>query len=322
LIANPPLGRAFVLLVADRAIREGKKLNQRGRDEMKSEEIKQLTTKAIEELRVALSAGRSEELIRYLAVMARFHRYSLHNIMLITLQKPTATHVAGFHTWNKLGRFVRKGERGIFILAPIVRKMEAIEPLTEVSNRVPLGFRGCAVFDYSQTEGRELPNLGSVEGNPLHYQERLAEFVANQGISLRQAEEIAPARGVSEGGKITLLPGMTPAETFATLAHECAHEMLHRQKNRGEISKRQRETEAEAVAFVVCRAIGLTTGNACQNYIQLYQGDAALLVESLQNIRLSASRILSHILDRETPDTAIAPSETLGLSISSALIGP
>jgi hypothetical protein len=269
---------------------------------MKSEEIKRLTTKAIEELRVALSAGRSEALIRYLAVMARFHRYSLHNVMLITQQKPTATHVAGFHTWNKLGRFVRKGERGIFILAPIVRKMEVVEPLTEVNDRVLLGFRGCAVFDYSQTEGRDLPDIGHVQGDPQHYQDLLVEFLTAQGISLEYTEKIAPARGISAGGRIALLPGMSPAENFATLVHELAHELLHLQKTRGETSKRQRETEAEAVAFVVCRAVGLATGNACQNYIQLYQGDAALMVESLQNVRLSASRILSHILDRETPD--------------------
>jgi hypothetical protein len=229
--------------------------------------------------------------------MGRFHRYSLHNVMLITLQKPTATHVAGFHTWNRLGRFVRKGEKGIFILAPIVRKKEPVEADTEGTDPVLLGFRGCAVFDYSQTEGRDLPDIGHVEGDPQCYQQRLAEVVATEGIALHYAEDIAPARGISEGGKITLLPGMSAAETFATLVHECAHELLHRQKTRGETSKRQRETEAEAVAFVVCRAIGLKTGNACQNYIQLYRGDAALLLESLESVRLAASRILDGICD-------------------------
>jgi hypothetical protein len=175
---------------------------------------------------------------------------------------------------------VRKGEKGIFILAPIVRRKEVVETEGESADRVLVGFRGCAVFDYSQTEGRDLPGIGSVEGDPKHYQDRLSEFVVAQGIALHYAPHIAPARGVSEGGKITLLPGMSPAETFATLVHECAHEMLHRQKSRGEISKRQRETEAEAVAFVVCRAIGLETGSASQNYIQLYRGDAALLMEA------------------------------------------
>src|ERR1700741_449603 len=94
---------------------------------MKADEVKHLTTRAIEDLSAALSAGRTEELTRYLEAMSRFHRYSLHNVILIALQKPTATHVAGFHTWNKLGRHVRKGEKGIVILAPMIRRKEIAE---------------------------------------------------------------------------------------------------------------------------------------------------------------------------------------------------
>jgi hypothetical protein len=290
----------FLLAARRPANKDKEQFNCRRKGNMKSDEVKQLTTRAIEQLCTALSGGCSEELTRYLAAMGRFHRYSLHNVMLITLQKPAAIHVAGFHAWNKLGRHVREGEKGIFILAPMVRKSEIAKSAS--AEHVLLGFRSCIVFDYSQTEGRDLPNIGTVSGDPLNYQERLAEFVAAQGIALHYAAEIAPARGVSEGGKITLLPGMSPAETFATLVHECAHEILHRKHNRAEISKCQRETEAEAVAFVVCRAIGLDTGNACQNYIQLYHGNAALLMESLENVRIAASCVLVHILDRETAE--------------------
>jgi antirestriction protein ArdC len=276
---------------------------------MKSEELKQLTTHAIEELGAGLSAGRTEELTRYLAAMSRFHRYSLHNVMLIALQKPTATHVAGFHTWSKLGRHVRKGEKGICILAPIVRKKEALDPELEAPDRALVGFRSCAVFDYSQTEGQDLPTIGRVKGDPSPYEERLTRFVAAQGIALTYSDDIAPAKGISEGGKITLIPGMAPAESFATLVHECAHELLHRAPNRKEISKRQRETEAEAVAFVVCRAVGLETGTACQNYIQLYQGDAALLIESLERVQSAASRILDGMSKREPcPSPNLYPS--------------
>jgi len=82
---------------------------------MNSHEITELTTKAIDELTGALEAGHSEALTQYLAAIARFHKYLLHNVMLIVLQKPAATHVAGFRTWNKLGRHVRKGEEGITI---------------------------------------------------------------------------------------------------------------------------------------------------------------------------------------------------------------
>ena len=89
---------------------------------MKVEQAKQIASNAIEQLRQALEAGHSERLKEYLAAMARFRRYSWHNVMLIASQKPNATHVAGFHAWHKLGRFVKKGEKGILILAPIIRK--------------------------------------------------------------------------------------------------------------------------------------------------------------------------------------------------------
>jgi len=218
---------------------------------MKSEDVKQMATNAIETLATALETGKSDDLKRYLAAMGRFHRYSPHNVMLIALQKPTASHVAGFHTWKKLGRFVRKGEKAIFILAPMVKTKENAEGEDQDGNRVLLGFRGCGVFDYSQTEGCELPSIGCVVGDPTQYQERLIKFVAAQGIALSNDQAIHPARGISEGGKITLLPGMTPAENFATLVHELAHELLHR-ANRATTTRRERETEAEAVTFVVC----------------------------------------------------------------------
>src|ERR1700689_1005 len=89
---------------------------------MNSENIKKLTNQAIEKLITALDEGRSETLTQYLAAIGRFHRYSLRNVMLIPSQTPTAPPVAGFHAWPKLGRFVKKGEKGIVILAPIVRR--------------------------------------------------------------------------------------------------------------------------------------------------------------------------------------------------------
>ena len=158
-----------------------------------------------------------------------------------------------------------------------------------------VGFRAAYVFDISQTDGQELPTIGSVNGEPREYRERLAKFVTEQGIALEYSEDIAPARGTSAGGKITLLPGQSPAEEFATLAHELAHEMMHRDERRSSTSKRSRETEAEAVAFVVCHAIGLETGSASQDYIQLYEGDAKLLTESLEHIQKTATQILNAI---------------------------
>jgi len=263
---------------------------------MKVEQAKQIATNAIEQLRQALEEGHSGRLREYLAAMARFHRYSLHNILLIASQKPNAMHVAGFHAWHKLGRFVKKGEQGILILAPVIRKKA--ENNTEVEpdeSTVAVGFRAAYVFDISQTDGQPLPEIGTVNGDPRGYRERLAKFVAEQAITLDYSEEIAPARGMSEGGKITLLPGQSTAEEFATLAHEVAHEMMHRDERRTSTTKRVRETEAEAVAFVVCSAIGLETGSAAQDYIGLYGGDAKLLSESLEYVQRTATQILNAI---------------------------
>ncbi len=263
---------------------------------MKVEQAKQIASNAIEQLRQALEAGHSERLKEYLAAMARFRRYSWHNVMLIASQKPSATHVAGFHAWHKLGRFVKKGEKGILILAPIIRKKAENNCEAEPDeSSVADGFRAAYVFDISQTDGQPLPEIGTVNGDPRDYRERLTKFVTDHGIALEYSEEIAPARGTSSCGKIILLPGQSPAEEFATLAHEIAHEMMHRDERRSSTTKRIRETEAEAVAFVVCSAIGLETGSAAQDYIGLYGGDAKLLSESLEYVQRTATQILNAI---------------------------
>jgi antirestriction protein ArdC len=263
---------------------------------MKSEQIKQITNKAVEQLIAALNEGRSETLTQYLAAIGRFHRYSLRNVMLIASQKPTATHVAGFHTWHKLGRFVKKGEKGILILAPIIRRKNETADQSEIDeSSTAVGFRAAYVFDISQTDGQELPEIGSVSGDPTGYRASLANFVTEQGITLEYSQDIAPARGTSAGGKITLLPGQSLAEEFATLVHELAHEMMHRNERRSSTSKQIRETEAEAVAFVVCHAVGLETGSASRDYIQLYEGDAKLLTDSLAHIQKAVTQILNAI---------------------------
>ncbi len=268
---------------------------------MNSHEIAELTTKAINELAAVLEAGYSEALTQYLAAIGRFHKYSLHNVMLIVLQRPAATHVAGFHTWHKLGRYVRKGEKGITIFAPMLRRQNAPENGTEESSEeVLLGYRTCGVFDVSQTEGKPLPSIGQVQGDARHYGEKLCAYALSLGIRLEYSEAIAPARGISEGGKITLLPDLSSAEHAAVLAHELAHEFLHHQPRRATTTKTVRETEAEAVAYIVCQAIGLEAGTAAADYIQLHRGDAKLLLESLNNIRLAAGRILDGILQNQS----------------------
>jgi antirestriction protein ArdC len=209
--------------------------------------------------------------------------------------------VAGFHAWRSLGRFVKKGEKGLMILAPIVRKIESADACTTEKESRIFGFRAVYVFDVSQTDGAPLPTIGVAQGNPGEYFVRLEQLVREQGISLEYSAEIAPAKGMSCGKKIILLPGMASAEQFSTLVHELAHEMLHRDARRTETTQRVRETEAEAVAFVAGKGIGLDTNSAAQDYISLYSGDAALLLESLEYIQQTANKILNSIGAEDFP---------------------
>ena len=134
------------------------------------------------------------------------------------------------------------------------------QPTNASQNSNSSAFAPCTCSTSRQTEGKELPTLTEVQGDVSGYRERLFEFVEAQGVELNYSERIAPAKGLSHGGKITLLSGMQPAEEFSTLVHEIGHEMLHRGDRRTLTTKQVRETEAEAVAFVVCKAVGLQTG--------------------------------------------------------------
>jgi antirestriction protein ArdC len=183
------------------------------------------------------------------------------------------------------------------ILAPIVRGKTDSEEEQNETPRTVAGFRAAYVFDISQTDGKELPQIGAVEGDPREYGQRLRGFASDRGISVEYSAEIAPARGLSRGGQITLLPGQSASEEFSTLAHELAHELLHRGDRRASTSKPVRETEAEATAFVVCHAVGLHTGSAASDYIQLWNGDVQVLTESLGYIRQAASQILEALTD-------------------------
>lgn len=245
-----------------------------------------------------LEAGHSEALTNYLTAMSRFHNYSFGNVLEIARQMPAATKVAGFWTWKNMGRSVKAGQKGIRILAPIVgvrrkKDSEAQKDIAKQNERVLVGFRNAYVFDISQTDGVELPAMHEVSGDPGESIGRLAAFLKGKGIQLVYNPNIAPALGVSYGGRIAILPGQSKAEEFSTLVHETAHELLHKADRRTATTKTVRETEAEAVAFVVGKAVGLVTGSASADYIQLYHGNASLLAESLEVIQQTASVILA-----------------------------
>ena len=290
---------------------------------MPDDRAKRLADEALQRLMAELEQGRSDALRNYLSALGRFHRYSWNNVLLIHSQRPEATRVAGFHTWHELGRSVKKGEKGIMILAPVIVKAR---DLTSTPEQAPppenvfrlAGFRTAYVFDVAQTEGKPLPQFARTTGDPKDYAEKLKELVAKQGIELAYDRGIAPAQGVSTGGKIRLMPDLSPAEEFSVLTHELAHEMLHHRNEGSPIPGVVRETQAEAVAFVVCRSIGLETNSAAADYIALYNGDKKTLADSLAVIQETSSKILDDLLpeqQRTTPAQRIpSQSDHIGMS--------
>ena len=264
---------------------------------MNADDLKKLTTESLNQLAALLEQGHSEQLTRLLQTMARFHRYSLHNVCLILAQRPAATRVAGFHAWRTVGRFVRKGEKGIAILAPILSRRS--QETDEDKSRLVVGFRPAYVFDVEQTDGAPLPHLAEAAGDPGDHTAALKRVIAADGIMVEYADDLGGALGVSCGGRIRILIGLSRASEFEVLTHEYAHELLHRGSDRPG-SRDTRELEAEAVAFVVGQAVGLEVAEAARDYIQLYRGDSTALAGALDRIQRTASGILRALHAGET----------------------
>lgn len=261
------------------------------------EEALDTVKRSLSELNDALSQGKSETIENYLSFLAKFHNYSVNNSMLIAAQCPSATQVASYDKWQQLGRQVRKGEKGIGIFAPIIARhkvdIENDDGATEQREMRRLnGFRIAKVFDVSQTDGDKLPEPPKMTGDPGEDLERLETVIAENNIELLYDYPARGALGTSSGGRITVRPDLEPPQKFAVLAHELAHELLHKGQRRHETTLQVRETEAEAVAFVVSKAIGLDCGSASSDYIALYRGDSDVLKESLHFIQKTASRII------------------------------
>ena len=274
---------------------------------MDASHTKQMAAQALDRLMAEVEAGHSDQLKAYLAMLARFYRYSWGNVLLIGMQFPTAQQVAGYRAWQRLGRQVRQGEKAIRILAPIVRRKELEDQDTVVA------FRSASVFDVSQTEGKRLPTFAEIRGDPGLCLDRLKALVARKGIKLSYSGGLGPAEGVSAGGQIVLRSGLAAAAEFSVLAHELAHEMLHRNEPGTPGSRTVRETEAEAVAFIVCQAIGMESGSASSDYVQLYQGKKETLVASLERIQRVGAEIIADILPvTPAPTTANPPSPPSG----------
>lgn len=264
-----------------------------GRPMTKAQQARKHIDDSVQRLAEELNAGKSETLLAFLAMVAKFHWYSFGNVMLIASQRPDATRVAGYRTWQSVGRQVRKGERGITIIAPMMLKQEA-EPGQDPEK--VLRFKAATVFDLSQTDGEELPKPAQMQGTPKEHLRRLERFITDQGIVMEIRMDIGQAAGVSMGGHICIRPELTPPERFSVLVHELAHEMLHHGEHAERGDKQTRELEAEAVAYIVSTGIGLEPGTACSDYIQSYGGNAEKLAAVLDRVQKTAASILDAVL--------------------------
>ena len=282
---------------------------------MKKDDAKQLADQAIRALQEELKAGRSESLLKYLDAMSRFHNYSWNNCMLIALQMPEATFVAGFRRWLQMGRHVRKGGTGIGIMAPLIYRSRddsgadtspAVDK-SKAAERSIRGFKIVHVFDVSQTDGEELPQFAAITGDPGELLSSMEELIRSTGIILKDEVLGSGIKGVSRQGEIAIAEGLPAAERCSILAHELAHEWMHDQDQRRSLNKTVRETEAEAVAYVVCRSFGLDCSTRSSDYIQMYDGNEGTLIASLERIQKTAARMIESL----THDSEMQAEESL-----------
>ena len=265
----------------------------------------------------------SEMYTTYLHTMAKFHDYSFNNTLLIAMQRPDATLVAGFQAWkNKFNRYVKKGEKGIQIIAPApikeVEEREKIdkdtglavlnengEPEMERVEYVIPRFRVTTVFDVSQTDGEPLPLLevNELTASVKDYALITAAIEQVSPVPIRFAEIEGEAKGYYSDidKEICIQTGMGESQTVKTMLHEVAHAMLHNSdlmKQNGEEKDRlTKETEAESIAFTVCSALGIDTSDYSFPYVASWASGKELkeLKDSMDTIRLTAADFLEKL---------------------------
>ena len=267
------------------------------------------------------TSGRYEE---YLSVMSRFHRYSVNNTMLIAMQRPDATYVAGYNAWqDKFGRHVNKGEKGIDIISPVKRKITVDQPVLDESGnplhgpgggqlvdkveKTVTNFKVAKVFDISQTEGRDLPTLGVDElvGDVEHFDDVMAAITDAAPCPVTFEDIPGDSKGYfrfAEGDKhIAIQEGMSQAQTVKTALHELSHARMHNVTQMDDPAERPdqstREVQAESCAYVVASHYGLDTSDYSFGYVAGWSDgrDTTELKQSLQQIKDCASGIIQDV---------------------------
>jgi len=244
-----------------------------------------------------LSFETSEDWKRFLAFSARFRQYSLCNTVLIYQQRPTASFVAGFNRWKEMNRYVRKGEKGIHIFAPIIRKVPD-EKDPEVSRERLAGFKLTSIFDLSQTEGEEVPIPVSIKGledreGADRLRERLLAAVQKEvPVSFTTLPFGSHGFYDIKTRSIALSNGDTALQNVKTLFHELAH-YIHETVYPGDESKEQKEFIAESAAFIACSALGIDSTEYSIPYLKTWLDDFAAFSKMRSKIEKIASKLLS-----------------------------
>ena len=286
-------------------------------EKQKVQEITEKLEQGIKEL------FESEKYKTYLNTMSKFHNYSFNNTMLIAMQKPDATLVAGFKAWQKnFDRHVKKGEKGIRILAPapykIKEERDKIDPVTqellldkdgnpqkeEVEITIP-AFRAVSVFDLSQTDGKPIPELTAKEllSDVEGYQDMIRAVEAISPVPIELEEIAGDSKGYydREAKRIAVQENMSESQTLKTMIHEVAHSKLHSKEVEQDEQMRKdrntKEVEAESVAYTVCQHFGIDTSDYSFGYIAGWSSgrDTKELRSSMDTIRKTASELITGI---------------------------
>lgn len=290
--------------------------------EKPAEKLKEITDRLEQGIAELFDSERYRE---YLKVMSKFHNYSFNNTLLIAMQKPDASLVAGFSAWkNNFGRNVMKGQKGIKIIAPspfkIRQEVEKIDPHTqkpiigkdgkpvteEKEVKIP-AYKVVSVFDVSQTEGKELPDIAVDEltGDVDRYKDFFAALEKTSPVPIAFENIGGGSHGYYhlEDKRIAINEGMSELQTLKTAIHEIAHAKLHDidlnapKDEQPRVDRRTREVEAESVAYTVCQHYGLDTSDYSFGYVAGWSSGRELseLKSSLETIRSAAAEIINSI---------------------------
>ena len=291
--------------------------------EKPAEKLKEITDRLEQGITELFDSERYRE---YLRVMSKFHNYSFNNTLLIAMQKPDASLVAGFSAWkNNFGRNVIKGQKGIKIIAPspykVKQEMKKIDPhtqqpiigkdgkpVTEEKEITIPAYKVVSVFDVSQTEGRELPDIAVNEltGDVERYRDFFAALEKTSPVPIGFEQIPGSSHGYYhlEDKRIAIQEGMSELQTLKTAIHEIAHAKLHdidlnapENEQQPRVDRRTREVEAESVAYTVCQHYGLDTSDYSFGYVAGWSSGRELseLKSSLETIRSAAAEIINSI---------------------------